>query len=291
MQPHSGTSEHQPHFQHQHHPQLGSTFDPRLVQGPHPHMLNRDPSAINIPGSSESLAATDVGFIFGEEERRLRMGSQSYPGSAATSPLSRASTHYRTPTSVASVPAPRYHDQQGPPQFRSTPNYMASPTSSEGSSRDSSRHLIKDPSLHYCVENSLAALDSFGFQSIEALADAYYNGKFEESSQLAAEQAISRKRGVPQLLATVLNSSRNWDFRERQRLEEDILKAAETTLRNEEKLHYQALDSQMGELIRAMQEARSTPNESSKAKPAELVGDLKVTLQNTVRLLIPYKFY
>lgn len=123
----------------------------------------------------------------------------------------------------------------------------------------------------------MGQVEAAGFESFDAMASAYYTQTFAQSSSLAHEQRLSRKRGLPQVLSDVHTATGQWSDWERNGFQEEILKTAETMLTSEGGNARQQLANKVDALLEAQ-------NAGNAAASAEAVLSMKRTIQEQVRI-------
>ncbi|KAF4984980.1 hypothetical protein FDECE_16924 [Fusarium decemcellulare] len=132
------------------------------------------------------------------------------------------------------------------------------------------------------LEAAIAGLEGLGFTSVDSFAEAYYSSSFEESSYLAGEQSMSRKRRLPRMLSQVLDSAQSWDPWDRRGLNEEIFRTAESLLVAEGKsMDEKSLEASIGGLMQAA-EGPGKPT-----RPQQNVGGIKKVLQKELPNLWP----
>ena len=133
------------------------------------------------------------------------------------------------------------------------------------------------------IEAALESLESLGFSNFDCFADAYYNGNFEESSHLAAEQGISRKRRLPRLLSGILDAAQSWDPWEQRGLSEEVLRAAESLLVAEGKnIDEKSLEASMKNIAGLIQTSDGAGTQQHNQDWSQHVATMKKMFQNEV---------
>ncbi len=122
----------------------------------------------------------------------------------------------------------------------------------------------------------LECINSIGFDNFDALVSAYYSEQFSESSPLSHEQRISRKRRLPKVVAEVLQAAANWSDREREGLQEEVLKQTESVLVAEGNKARDLLVTSFGPLNHAQ-------NGSDTTSTVQVLLDAKKTIESEVR--------
>jgi hypothetical protein len=140
------------------------------------------------------------------------------------------------------------------------------------------RTADKNAPLEDRFECIMAQVSAAGFDSFDAMASAYYTQTFNQSSSLAHEQRLSRKRGLPQVITDVHGAAGQWSDWERNGFQEEILKTAESMLTSEGGSARQRLAGEVDALL----EAQNTGNAAS---AAEAVLSMKNTVQEQVSLI------
>jgi hypothetical protein len=114
-----------------------------------------------------------------------------------------------------------------------------------------------NPETEELLEAAIAGLEALGFTSVDSFAETYYNSNFDESSLLAGEQSMSRKR---------------------RGLNEEVFRTAESLLVAEGKnLDEISLEASINSVIQAAQcPGKATP-------PQQNATEIKKILQNEVR--------
>jgi hypothetical protein len=135
-----------------------------------------------------------------------------------------------------------------------------------------------NPETEELLEAAIAGLEALGFTSVDSFAETYYNSNFDESSLLAGEQSMSRKRRLPRMLSQVLDSAQSWDPWDRRGLNEEVFRTAESLLLAEGKnLDEISLEASINSVIQAAQcSGKATP-------PQQNATEIKKVLQNEVR--------
>lgn len=144
------------------------------------------------------------------------------------------------------------------------------------------RTADKNAPLEDRFECIMAQVSAAGFDSFDAMASAYYTQTFNQSSSLAHEQRLSRKRGLPQVITNVHDAAGQWSDWERNGFQEEILKTAESMLTSEGGSARQRLAGEVDALL----EAQNTGNAAS---AAEAVLSMKNTVQEQVSLILVTK--
>ncbi|KAJ6441490.1 basic-leucine zipper (bZIP) transcription factor [Purpureocillium lavendulum] len=148
--------------------------------------------------------------------------------------------------------------------------------------KSSSSTQASEQCMEERIEAAIEGLEALGFSSVDTFAEAYYSGDFDDSSHVAAEQLMSRKRRLPRLLSQILDSAQDWDTRERKGLNEEVLRAAESLLVVEGKnMDEKALEASISGLLQSADipsKAASTPPTPSQPN----VTGMKKVLQNEV---------
>lgn len=137
------------------------------------------------------------------------------------------------------------------------------------------RMADKNAPLEERFECIMGQVEAAGFDSFDSMASSYYTQTFNQSSSLAHEQRLSRKRGLPQVITDVHNVSSQWSDWERNGFQEEILKTAESMLTSEGGNARQRLAGEVDALL----EAQNTGNAAS---AAEAVLSMKNTVQEQV---------
>lgn len=83
------------------------------------------------------------------------------------------------------------------------------------------------------LEKVLEAIDEAGFDSLDSMVAVYYTSEFPCGSPIHSAQALSKKRHLRRLLATLHESAKNWDAQELQNFREGIMRNAEDILVDE----------------------------------------------------------
>ncbi|KYK57386.1 hypothetical protein DCS_04395 [Drechmeria coniospora] len=151
-------------------------------------------------------------------------------------------------------------------------------------------------SLEERIEAAIENLESLGFSSLESFSEAYYTATFDETSPLAAEQRLSRKRRLPRLMANVLDAAQSWDPWERRGLNEEVLRTAESLLLDEGKnVDMKALESSFGGLLAAtdnpgLQQRVLSAATAPTSVSQQNVAAIKKAMQDEVFTIIPTAF-
>lgn len=140
------------------------------------------------------------------------------------------------------------------------------------------RMADKNAPLEERFECIMSQVEAAGFDSFDSMASAYYTQTFNQSSSLAHEQRLSRKRGLPQVITDVHNVTNQWSDWERNGFQEEILKTAESMLTSEGGNARQRLSGE----VEALLEAQNTGNAAS---AAEAMLSMKNTVQEQVSLV------
>lgn len=181
--------------------------------------------------------------------------------------------------------APRSHRADDPMQQQSSVNNDTQSVTSNGATFDrcnafATRSSAKtsNPETEELLEAAIAGLETLGFTSVDSFAETYYNSNFDESSLLAGEQSMSRKRRLPRMLSQVLDSAQSWDPWDRRGLNEEIFRTAESLLVAEGKnLDERSLEASINSIMQAAQHpGKATP-------PQQNTTEIKKVLQNEVR--------
>ncbi|UNI16444.1 hypothetical protein JDV02_002876 [Purpureocillium takamizusanense] len=131
------------------------------------------------------------------------------------------------------------------------------------------------------LEAAIEGLEALGFNNVDSFAEAYYNSSFDESSPLAAEQSMSRKRRLPRLLSQVLDSAQSWDPWEHRGLNEEILRTAESLLVAEGKAtDEKSLEASIDRLIQTTEGPSKLSSSASATTPQQNITVMKKALQN-----------
>jgi hypothetical protein len=128
------------------------------------------------------------------------------------------------------------------------------------------------------LEAAIAGLETLGFTSVDSFAETYYNSNFDQSSLLAGEQSMSRKRRLPRMLSQVLDSAQSWDPWDRRGHNEEVFRTAESLLVAEGKnLDEGSLEASINTIMQAAQcQGKGTP-------PQQNATEIKKFLQNEVQ--------
>jgi hypothetical protein len=134
------------------------------------------------------------------------------------------------------------------------------------------------------LEAAIAGLETLGFTSVDSFAETYYNSNFDQSSLLAGEQSMSRKRRLPRMLSQVLDLAQSWDPWDRRGLNEEVFRTAESLLVAEGKnLDERSLEDSINTVMQAAQcPGKGTP-------PQQHATEIKKILQNEVRKITTAK--
>ncbi|KAH7246728.1 hypothetical protein BKA59DRAFT_398320 [Fusarium tricinctum] len=142
--------------------------------------------------------------------------------------------------------------------------------------------MTRSDNTEELLEAAIAGLEALGFTSVDSFAETYYNSNFDESSLLAGEQSMSRKRRLPRMLSQVLDSAQSWDPWDRRGLNEEVFRTAESLLLAEGKnLDEISLEASINSVIQAAQcSGKATP-------PQQNATEIKKVLQNELPNLWP----
>ncbi|KND86913.1 hypothetical protein TOPH_08461 [Tolypocladium ophioglossoides CBS 100239] len=183
--------------------------------------------------------------------------------------------------SLVNSKPPSMHDTPAPSHREATSEFFAS-----NSTNSPSASTNQPPkSIDERIEAALEGLESLGFSNFDSFAEAYYSGNFDESSHLAAEQGMSRKRRLPRLLSEILDAAQSWDPWERRGLNEEVLRTAESLLVSEGKnIDDKSMEASISSFIQ-MADLAGTPQQSQSCPQS--VATVKKTLQNELPNLWP----
>ena len=180
---------------------------------------------------------------------------------------------------------PRSHNAENPTQQQSPINDDTPSTTQHGAVPDCYNAFVAKSSaqasslgMEERLEAAIEGLEALGFTSVDSFAEAYYSSSFDESSHLAAEQSMSRKRRLPRMLSQILDSAQSWDPWDRRGLNEEVLRTAESLLVAEGKnMDEKSLEASISGLMQA------TEGSSKPTPPQQNVTGMKKVLQNEVR--------
>ncbi|OAQ83764.1 basic-leucine zipper (bZIP) transcription factor [Purpureocillium lilacinum] len=184
---------------------------------------------------------------------------------------------------------PRSHNAENPTQQQSPINDDTPSTTQHGAVPDCYNAFVAKSSaqasslgMEERLEAAIEGLEALGFTSVDSFAEAYYSSSFDESSHLAAEQSMSRKRRLPRMLSQILDSAQSWDPWDRRGLNEEVLRTAESLLVAEGKsMDEKSLEASISGLMQA------TEGSSKPTPPQQNVTGMKRVLQNELPNLWP----
>ena len=166
-----------------------------------------------------------------------------------------------------------------------SPNYVSPPSDSHmvDEDMDFNSHLSDTttvPGRHDSIserfESIMDRVEAVGYENFDRLVAAYYSETFPKSSPLYNEQWLSRNRRLPQVLSEIFGSSTEWTSKERQGLNEEILKITESVLKNESNNVHGTLEDKLRSLSLDL-------NNSSAAPATQHILDLKGMVISEVR--------
>lgn len=99
-------------------------------------------------------------------------------------------------------------------------------------SKTPNKQLLKEDQVSR-LEKVLEAVDEAGFESIDSMIAAYYTSVVPLESPVHSAQVLSRKRHLKRCLATLHDSSKEWDAQELQSFRDGIMSCAEDILIDE----------------------------------------------------------
>ncbi|KIL85491.1 transcriptional regulator [Fusarium avenaceum] len=185
--------------------------------------------------------------------------------------------------------APRSHHADDSMQQQSSISNETQPVTSKSAKFDRYNAFVtkspaktSTPETEELLEAAIAGLETLGFTSVDSFAETYYNSNFDESSLLAGEQSMSRKRRLPRMLSQVLDSAQSWDPWDRRGLNEEVFRTAESLLVAERKnLDERSLEASINSIMQAAQHpGNATP-------PEQNATEIKKVLQNELPNLWP----
>ncbi|KAH6949093.1 hypothetical protein DER45DRAFT_650006 [Fusarium avenaceum] len=185
--------------------------------------------------------------------------------------------------------APRSHLTDDSLKLQSSVNDETQPVTSKSAKFDRCTAFVtkspaktSTPETEELLEAALAGLETLGFTSVDSFAETYYNSNFDESSLLAGEQSMSRKRRLPRMLSQVLDSAQSWDPWDRRGLNEEIFRTAESLLVAEgNNLDERSLEASINSIMQATQRPGKAP------PPQQDATEIKKVLQKELPNLWP----